>query len=86
MKRATRIKASIAHLLVLGTMAIVFAMPVWAGGERLSITTALGARLFSIQYGDREPWPLAPDGFGFSLVPLDPVNVYGVRPPELVDG
>ena len=43
-------------------------------GERVSLTNALGARLLALEYGDRAPWPVAADGSGFSLVPLDPIN------------
>lgn len=40
-------------------------------GERLTITNALGARVLGLDYNDRPPWPVAADGHGFSLVPLD---------------
>ena len=39
-------------------------------GERLTLSTVQGGRVFSIEYNDRAPWPLSPDGYGFSLVPI----------------
>ena len=41
-------------------------------GETLTLSTALGTPVFSVAYNDRAPWPVAADGFGFSLVPKDP--------------
>jgi hypothetical protein len=41
------------------------------GGETVRLSTALGATVFSITYNDRAPWPVAADGYGFSLVPRD---------------
>ena len=52
----------------------VYAGKLASEGERVTLTNALGARLLSLPYGDRAPWPLAADGYGFSLVPLDPAN------------
>ncbi len=37
-------------------------------GETLSISHPTGGEVLSITYGDRAPWPAAPDGFGYSLV------------------
>lgn len=37
-------------------------------GESLAITTPTGARIFALDYSDKAPWPLAPDGYGPSLV------------------
>ncbi len=39
------------------------------GGENLRLVTALSNTVLSVTYSDQLPWPLAPDGFGFSLVP-----------------
>ena len=39
------------------------------GGETLRVTTALGNTVLAVTYNDVTPWPLAVDGFGFSLVP-----------------
>jgi hypothetical protein len=39
------------------------------GGEQLRLTTALLNTVLSVTYSDTTPWPLAADGFGFSLVP-----------------
>lgn len=41
-------------------------------GERLTLVHAVGTPIFSVRYGDAEPWPVAADGAGFSLVPLQP--------------
>lgn len=43
------------------------------GGERLRMVhEVLGTTLIAFNYNDREPWPVAPDGFGFSLVLKNP--------------
>ncbi len=42
------------------------------GGEALTLSHPLGATIFSVTYDDEAPWPVAADGFGFSLVPLNP--------------
>jgi hypothetical protein len=41
-------------------------------GETLSLVHVTGAPIFSVNYGTRAPWPPAPDGTGFSLVPVNP--------------
>ncbi|MHB1307819.1 MAG: lamin tail domain-containing protein [Limisphaerales bacterium] len=41
-------------------------------GERVTLAQATGTNLFSVNYDDAAPWPLAADGGGFSLVPRDP--------------
>lgn len=38
------------------------------GGETIRVSTELSP-LFDFDYGDRAPWPLAADGYGFSVVP-----------------
>lgn len=38
------------------------------GGETVRVSTELSP-LFDFDYGDRAPWPLAADGYGFSMVP-----------------
>jgi hypothetical protein len=42
------------------------------GGEKISLVHASGAPIVSMTYSDLAPWPLSPDGGGFSLVPRDP--------------
>jgi hypothetical protein len=42
------------------------------GGENLRLTAIAGGTVISITYDDRTPWPVPPDGFGFSLVPVNP--------------
>jgi hypothetical protein len=37
------------------------------GGERITLNTANGDTLLSIRYNDKEPWPITPDGMGYSL-------------------
>jgi hypothetical protein len=41
-------------------------------GERLTLSHAVGTVIFSVRYADTEPWPIAADGAGFSLVPGQP--------------
>jgi hypothetical protein len=51
-------------------------------GENLTLShTALGTTVLSFTYNDRGPWPVAADGFGFSLVLKDPA-----ASPDLDDG
>lgn len=38
-------------------------------GEQLTLIAADGAVLAAVHYATTAPWPLAPNGFGFSLVP-----------------
>lgn len=37
------------------------------GGERLELQDAAGKVADSVKFGDRAPWPLAPDGYGATL-------------------
>ena len=39
------------------------------GGERVTLVHATGEPIIDVAYGDSAPWPSAPDGRGFSLVP-----------------
>jgi hypothetical protein len=41
-------------------------------GETLTISHPAEGEVVSVTYGDRAPWPVTPDGFGFSLVLADP--------------
>lgn len=41
-------------------------------GERVTLSVPGGATVWSLSYGDRAPWPVTPDGYGFSLVPKQP--------------
>jgi hypothetical protein len=38
------------------------------GGEKLSLAHLLGTNVFSFSYDNNVPWPITPDGYGFSLV------------------
>ena len=49
------------------------------GGEILSLLTPQGGIVFSIAYNDRAPWPIAADGFGYSVVPRAGVPVNSDR-------
>jgi hypothetical protein len=40
-------------------------------GERLALVNANDDTVLSIRYNDKAPWPTAPDGEGYSLVPKD---------------
>jgi CotH protein/lamin tail-like protein/Ig-like domain-containing protein/F5/8 type C domain-containing protein/chitobiase/beta-hexosaminidase-like protein/thrombospondin type 3 repeat protein len=42
------------------------------GGETIAISHVLGGRIVSVNYDDDAPWPITPDEFGFSLVPVQP--------------
>jgi len=42
------------------------------GGETITLLHPLGTEVLSVSYGDLTPWPVTPDGFGFSLVPVNP--------------
>lgn len=41
-------------------------------GETLTLSFPLGGNVFSITYDETAPWPVTPDGHGFSLVPKQP--------------
>jgi len=41
-------------------------------GEDLRLVQFFGSTLLSVTYDDRTPWPVTPDGHGFSLVPVNP--------------
>jgi len=38
------------------------------GGEKLTLAHPLGTNAFSFSYNNAVPWPITPDGYGFSLV------------------
>ncbi|HEY5914750.1 MAG TPA: lamin tail domain-containing protein [Verrucomicrobiae bacterium] len=38
-------------------------------GETLTLSHPAGGKVFSVAYDRRAPWPVTPDGYGFSLVP-----------------
>lgn len=38
------------------------------GGEKLTLSHVLGTNTFSFSYNNAVPWPITPDGYGFSLV------------------
>ncbi len=42
------------------------------GGETIALSYPGGGNVFSLTYGNQPPWPVTPDGFGFSLVPQQP--------------
>jgi hypothetical protein len=46
------------------------------GGETVRLSTPAGSTVLAVTYNDRAPWPIAADGYGFSLVP----KVVGVYP------
>lgn len=41
-------------------------------GETITLSHPLGAEVLSVSYGVLAPWPVTPDGFDFSLVPVQP--------------
>jgi len=42
-------------------------------GETIRISTPIDNTVLAVTYNDRAPWPLAPDGHGFSIVPRSAV-------------
>jgi hypothetical protein len=40
-------------------------------GEALRLTHVIGGSVFAVTYDDDPPWPLAADGHGFSIVPVN---------------
>jgi hypothetical protein len=42
------------------------------GGEAITLQTVFGAKILSVDYKSGGRWPVATDGFGYSLVPKDP--------------
>jgi hypothetical protein len=42
------------------------------GGEKLTLSHALGTEVISVEYKDSGRWPLTPDGMGYSLVSRNP--------------
>jgi hypothetical protein len=38
------------------------------GGEKIALAHTLGTNVFSFSFDTRPPWPVTPDGYGFSLV------------------
>ncbi|MEX0330586.1 MAG: lamin tail domain-containing protein [Puniceicoccaceae bacterium] len=42
------------------------------GGERLHLLDALGSTIVDLTYDDRTPWPITPDGYGPSMVLVQP--------------
>lgn len=41
-------------------------------GEKITISNATGTEILSVTYDDQAPWPIAADGLGNSLVPINP--------------
>lgn len=41
-------------------------------GEAIRLAHVLGTPAVSVTYDDLAPWPVSPDGYGYSLVPVDP--------------
>ena len=42
------------------------------GGEPLRVSFPFGGNILAVTYDDEVPWPLAPDNFGYSIVPKGP--------------
>jgi hypothetical protein len=51
-------------------------------GETLTISHANGTEILSVTFGDRAPWPVAADGFGFSLVLDEATGAYRASGPR----
>ncbi len=50
----------------------VFSRSLSNGGEVIELRDPGGELIASVAYDDAAPWPLAADGWGYSLVPVDP--------------
>jgi hypothetical protein len=44
------------------------------GGEKIRVRRADGTTVVSVEYNDDPPWPLGPDGLGYSLVNTEPLG------------
>ncbi len=44
------------------------------GGERIELSDAAGKPVDAVKFGDREPWPVSPDGAGPSLERISPAG------------
>ena len=59
-------------------------------GEKLTLAHVLGTNVFSFTYNNAVPWPITPDGYGFSLVRAnlngDPGSSSSWRPSALIGG
>jgi len=42
------------------------------GGDTITLSTSTGGVIIALTYGDRAPWPAAPDGSGYTLVLSNP--------------
>lgn len=56
------------------TVAGVYSGRLDNAGERLTLAHPAGGAVFSLAYSDAGPWPVTPDGFGFSLVRKNPLD------------
>lgn len=52
------------------------------GGETLRVSYPFGGNIFSVAYGDDIPWPVAPDNYGFSLVPRSSITTQAPDDPK----
>lgn len=59
-------------------------------GEKLALAHVLGTNVFSFAYNNSVPWPITPDGYGFSLVRAnvvgDPGSSSSWRPSSALGG
>lgn len=67
-RNATRFRTKYPSVAVGG----IYAGGLENGGERFTIAHALGGIALRMSYEDEAPWPITPDGHGFSAVPLSP--------------
>jgi hypothetical protein len=68
-RNATALQAKYPGLVING----IYTGKLSNSGDTLTLTHPYGINIFSITYGTRAPWPVTPDGYGFSLV-LDEAN------------
>jgi hypothetical protein len=56
------------------TPAAYYAGSLSNGGETISLLNAAGTVICSVTYKDKAPWPVTPDGGGYSLEVIDPLG------------
>ena len=67
-KNATRFAAKYPGIAYVGTYSGVLDN----GGETVTLSDLVGTQVATVTYSDNPPWPMLPDGYGNSLVPVSP--------------
>jgi len=80
-RNATALQAKYPGLVVNG----IYSGKLSNSGDTLTLTYPYGTNIFSFTFGTRAPWPVTPDGYGFSLV-MDEVNPGHYRASSQIGG